>query len=113
MPTYEYRCPSGHHFERFQKISDEPKADCPTCGAAGERLLSGGAGFLLKGDGFYATDYRSDSYKKEASKEGAGGTPDSDSGTKDAPKKEAASSSKPETAPKDSGSAKSPPSEGA
>jgi predicted nucleic acid-binding Zn ribbon protein len=52
-------------------MSEEPGANCPECGEASERLLSGGAGFLFKGDGFYITDYRSDSYKKEASKETA------------------------------------------
>ncbi len=36
MPTYEYRCPKGHDFELFQKMSDEPRARCPECGA-GER----------------------------------------------------------------------------
>ena len=66
MPTYEYRCPKGHHFELFQRMSDEPTALCPECGAASERLLSGGAGFLFKGEGFYITDYRSDSYRKAA-----------------------------------------------
>ena len=69
MPTYEYRCPEGHHFELFQKMSDIPGAECPCCGAESERLLSAGAGFLFKGNGFYATDYRSDSYRKDASKE--------------------------------------------
>ena len=69
MPTYEYRCPNGHHFELFQRMSDDPRAACPDCGTESERLLSGGAGFLFKGDGFYATDYRSESYKKEASEE--------------------------------------------
>jgi putative FmdB family regulatory protein len=69
MPTYEYRCPNGHHFELFQKMSDEPRTRCPQCGAQSERLLSGGMGFLFKGNGFYITDYRSDTYKKEASKE--------------------------------------------
>jgi len=69
MPTYEYKCPEGHHFELFQKMSEEPRAECPECGGESERLLSGGAGFLFKGDGFYITDYRSDSYKKDASKE--------------------------------------------
>jgi putative FmdB family regulatory protein len=73
MPTYEYRCPNGHQFELFQKMSDEPRAQCPSCGSGSERLLSGGVGFLLKGDGFYSTDHRSDSYKKEASKEESAG----------------------------------------
>ena len=90
MPTYEYRCPNGHHFEIFQRMSDEPRAECPTCGEASERLLSGGAGFLFKGEGFYATDYRSESYKQEASKEeSAKLTPGPESG---AGKKEKASS---------------------
>ena len=69
MPTYEYRCPDGHHFELFQKMSDEPRAECPVCGRESQRLLSGGAGFVFKGAGFYATDYRSDSYTKDASRE--------------------------------------------
>ena len=73
MPTYEYRCPEGHHFELVQKMSEEPRAKCPECGAESERLLSAGAGFLFKGGGFYTTDYRSDSYKKAASKEESAG----------------------------------------
>lgn len=64
MPTYEYRCPNGHAFDLFQRMSDEPGAACPECGTAAERILSGGAGFIFKGDGFYITDYRSDAYKK-------------------------------------------------
>jgi len=73
MPTYEYRCPKGHEFDLFQKMSDEPVVDCPECGEPAERKLSGGAGFLFKGEGFYITDYRSESYKKAASKEKGGG----------------------------------------
>lgn len=69
MPTYEYRCPQGHEFELFQRMSDEPRAECPECGAEAERVLSGGAGFLFKGEGFYITDYRSDEYRKKASAE--------------------------------------------
>jgi putative FmdB family regulatory protein len=71
MPTYEYRCPKGHEFELFQRISDEPGAACPECGEAAERQISAGAGFLFKGDGFYITDYRSADYKKKASSEGS------------------------------------------
>lgn len=69
MPTYEYRCPNEHRFDLIQKMSEEPRANCPECGEESERLLSGGAGFLFKGGGFYITDSRSESYKKEASKE--------------------------------------------
>jgi len=74
MPTYEYRCPEGHEFEIFQRMSDEPGATCPECGGEAERLLSAGAGLLFKGEGFYITDYRSESYRKaaKADSEGAG-----------------------------------------
>jgi len=70
MPTYEYRCPEGHEFELFQRMSDEPKASCPTCGAEASRLLSSGAGFLFKGEGFYITDTRSKDYREAAKSEG-------------------------------------------
>jgi putative FmdB family regulatory protein len=66
MPTYEYRCARGHVFDVFQKMSDEPVATCPECGEAAARVVSGGAGFLFKGEGFYITDYRSSDYKKKA-----------------------------------------------
>lgn len=69
MPTYDYECSEGHRFEVFQRISDDPVAECPECGAEARRLISGGAGFLFKGEGFYITDYRSDEYKKKASSE--------------------------------------------
>ena len=71
MPTYDYECPKGHRFEVFQRMTDEPGADCPECGAPGKRKISGGAGFLFKGEGFYITDSRSDDYKKKASQEAA------------------------------------------
>jgi putative FmdB family regulatory protein len=67
MPTYDYECPKGHRFEVFQKMTDEPVAACPECGADAKRQISGGAGFLFKGEGFYITDYRSDDYRKKAS----------------------------------------------
>jgi len=69
MPTYEYECPKGHTFDLFQKMTDEPVAPCPECGESATRKISGGAGFLFKGEGFYITDYRSEDYKKKASSE--------------------------------------------
>ncbi len=60
MPTYEYTCPSGHNFELFQKMSDKPRAKCPVCGKMAVRKISGGAGLVFKGSGFYITDYGKD-----------------------------------------------------
>jgi putative FmdB family regulatory protein len=66
MPTYEFRCPSGHEFERFyRKISDaESELPCPECGAVATRQLSAGAGLLFKGSGFYLTDYGKNAHRK-------------------------------------------------
>lgn len=65
MPTYEYACSKGHHFELFQKMSDKPRAKCPTCGARATRKISAGAGLVFKGSGFYITDYGKDGKKAE------------------------------------------------
>lgn len=60
MPTYEYRCPKGHDFERLQKITDSVRVRCPKCGRMATRIISGGAGLIFKGSGFYITDYGKD-----------------------------------------------------
>lgn len=78
MPTYEYRCPEGHSFERFyRKMSDAaPELACPQCGKVAERRLTGGAGLVFKGSGFYLTDYGKNAHRKGApegkSSEGGG-----------------------------------------
>jgi len=70
MPTYEYKClECDKVFEEFQMMTDPPIARCKYCGGEVKRLISGGSGLLFKGTGFYITDYRSDSYKREASKD--------------------------------------------
>ncbi len=59
MPTYHYRCPScGHDFEKFEKMDAKARPKCPQCGTRAERQISGGAGLLFKGSGFYITDYK-------------------------------------------------------
>ena len=60
MPTYEYECPEGHVFDKLQKMTDKPRAKCPVCGKMATRKISGGAGLVFKGSGFYITDYGKD-----------------------------------------------------
>jgi putative FmdB family regulatory protein len=85
MPTYEYVCEKcGNQFEQFQSISAKPLRTCPQDRCAQKpwgrgkvkRAISGGAGMIFKGSGFYITDYRSEKYKEAAKKEsGASSTP--------------------------------------
>ena len=72
MPTYEFACPEGHEFDKFYRsIAAAPtEVPCPECGRTATRRVSGGAGLLFKGSGFYITDYGKDGKKdlKSASK---------------------------------------------
>ena len=86
MPTYEYKCPAGHTFEKFySSMNDQRRLKCPTCGKMAERQISGGAGLVFKGSGFYITDY----------KRAGEGNPES----ADGPKPESKPESKPEAKP--------------
>lgn len=87
MPTYGYRCPAcGLEYEKFQKITDTTPAKCPSCGTAGERTISGGAGVVFKGSGFYETDYKRAGQSKEkkppSPKKDSASKPKSDSGSR-------------------------------
>ena len=116
MPTYEFRCPLGHEFERFYRTmgTAESQTACPECGQLAERLISGGAGLVFKGSGFYLTDYGKDAHKKQAAAEskGDGAKPDSGaSGGSDGAAPAAASggdSAKPESKPAESKPAPKP-----
>ena len=69
MPTYDYRCPEcSHRFEQYRPMT-APDTDCPICGKKAIRLISAGSGFLFRGSGFYATDYRSNEYKERTKRE--------------------------------------------
>jgi len=57
MPIYEYRCDEcSHQFDVFQKITDDPVSECPECGGPVQKLVSQ-TSFVLKGGGWYATEY--------------------------------------------------------
>lgn len=75
MPTYEFRCPNGHEFEKFYRsISGAPiELPCPTCGKIAARQMSAGAGLHFKGSGFYITDYGKDGKKSQTPPPAAGG----------------------------------------
>jgi putative FmdB family regulatory protein len=73
VPTYEYHCDAcGRDFEVKQRISEEPLKTHDGCGGAVRRLLSP-APFILKGEGWYVTDYPSASRKKALESEKGGG----------------------------------------
>jgi len=95
MPTYEYECEAcGHLFSVLQKMTDDPLETCPVCGGKVQRLVSGGAGFIFKGSGFYTTDYRSENYKKRAKEESSSSaSTDSKSESKSETKKESSKES--------------------
>jgi len=62
MPTYEYKCKKcGNTFEKFQSIIENPLTNCRTCDGEIYRLISKNGNFILKGNGFYSTDNRSNS----------------------------------------------------
>jgi len=96
MPTYDYVCEKcGKTFEVFHSIKDDPLAQCfdQDCGGALKRKIGGGAGLIFKGSGFYATDYRSEQYKKAEQSDKATSSETPKIGDSDA------SSSKPKTSP--------------
>ena len=60
MTTYDYNCTNcGSNFEEFHGINGKRTVKCPDCGSSRtKRLISGGAGLIFKGSGFYITDYK-------------------------------------------------------
>ena len=84
MPIYEYRCPNGHTFEVFQRMSDPPAASCEVCGASPVQKVLFPVAVHFKGSGFYATDYGRGSRK--GAKEGESGSAATDgAGKKETP----------------------------
>lgn len=104
MPIYEYQCKScGHELEAFQKLSDDPLKECPSCGDLELNKLVSAAGFRLKGGGWYETDFKGSQDKKRnlAAGESAPSTPETSS-AKPAESTPAKAESKPKPAVADS-----------
>lgn len=113
MPTYEYQCDTcGRIFEVRQRISAAPLKTCEVCGGAVRRLLSP-APFILKGGGWYVTDYPSNARKKALDAEkstSAGDGKSSEKGAKSEKKDDAAKTTTGASAPAPSSPASTSPS---
>ena len=65
MPIYEYACVScDHHLEALQKMSEDPLVFCPECGEESLRKKVSAAAFVLKGSGWYETDFKNSGKEK-------------------------------------------------
>jgi putative FmdB family regulatory protein len=104
MPTYEYICQKcEHQFDVFQSMKDPALTVCPKekCRMKKwgkgkvKKMVSGGAGLIFKGSGFYITDYRSDSYKEAAKKDAPPAPAAETTGGKSEGKSDAKTESKP------------------
>lgn len=74
MPTYEYRCDGcGHGLEADQAITADPLRTCPACGDEALQRLISRTSFVLKGSGWYATDYQDKGPTAKSSGDEAGG----------------------------------------
>ena len=85
MPIYEYRCPKGHRFELFQRMSAPRPEKCEICGEGPLEIVLHPVAVHFKGSGFYSTDYGKGGRKREASKDGdskSASTSDSSTGDK-------------------------------
>ena len=72
MPIYEYRCPEGHTFERFQSMTAPAPEKCDICGASPVEIVLYPVAIHYKGSGFYTTDYgKSKAANKESGDSGS------------------------------------------
>src|SRR5260221_10907346 len=109
MPIYEYRCPKGHTFERFQSMTAPAPEKCDVCGASPVEIVLYPVAVHYKGSGLYSTDYGKKgaaAAKKDGGESGSssgdsgGGSSSGDSGSKSdsgsTKKSDSASTPKPE-----------------
>jgi putative FmdB family regulatory protein len=79
MPIYEYRCPEGHTFERFQSMTAPAPERCDLCGASPVEVVLYPVAIHYKGSGFYSTDYGKRKQAGESSAGDSGSSGDSGS----------------------------------
>jgi putative FmdB family regulatory protein len=109
MPTYEFRCEAGHTFDRFLKMSEAPlELACVECGKPATRQMSGGAGLVFKGSGFYLTDYGRAGQKAPAAEGAAAAGADAKGGDSKPAKTESTTAAATPAKSDKSSSAKSP-----
>ncbi len=96
MPIYEYSCPECHHvFEEWQKDFQERSFQCPVCGSEAKRMISN-TSFILKGSGWYVTDYCRSSSSAAGNGNGSGASQSQDQDkAKDQSKPDDAAQAKP------------------
>lgn len=84
MPIYDYRCLAcGYETEIQQRITEPALTVCTSCGSETfERVVSGGGGFVLKGTGFYNTDYKNNGKNNPSAKAAANGKSENGSAEK-------------------------------
>jgi putative FmdB family regulatory protein len=87
VPIYEYRCPNGHLFEVFQRMTDPDPEACEVCGAGPIAKVLHPVPVHFKGSGFYSTDYGRGSRKRDGAE---------DDGAKKDEKKDEKKAEKPE-----------------
>ena len=76
MPIYEYACVScDHHLEALQKMSEDPLVFCPECGEESLRKMVSAAAFVLKGSGWYETDFKNSGKEKPKDAKASDGQP--------------------------------------
>lgn len=69
MPTYAYRCPDGHEFEAFHKMSEDGPKSCEVCKKRPVERVLFPVAVHFKGSGFYATDYGRGNRKRDGAKD--------------------------------------------
>ena len=87
VPIYEYKCPNGHVFELFQRMTDRAPEVCEICGEGPLQRVLYPVAVHFKGSGFYSTDYGRGGSRGKKDSASDGEKSGSDSGSEKGEKK--------------------------